>query len=218
MTAPAITARPDGPAARLRAASMPIHRATEDEPFITTLLAGGRSIADYTALLGQLRPVYAALEAATAASRSTAPDDVAALFDPALDRLATIDHDLGTLGSSAEAHAPLPETATYVARIATIRDDPPRLLAHHYVRYLGDLSGGQVVAAMLRRHYGLGDDALTFYAFTGLGAKGAVKTRYRELLDRILAPVATFDAVLDETLRAYEANRALFAALGRSGA
>lgn len=217
MTASAITARPDGPAARLRAASMPIHRATEDEPFITTLLAGDRSIDDYGALLGQLRPVYAALESATAGARASVPAGVAALFDPALDRRSAIDHDLEALGVDAESPL-LPQTATYVARIATIRDDWPRLIAHHYVRYLGDLSGGQVVAARLRRHYGLGDDALTFYAFDGLGAKGAVKARYREGLDRVLAPADRFDAALDETIRAYEANRALFAALGRTGA
>jgi len=42
----------------------------------------------------------------------------------------------------------------------------PRLLAHAYVRYLGDLSGGQVIGARLRKAYGLpGLDGRRFYNF-----------------------------------------------------
>jgi len=216
MTAPAISARPDGPAARLRAATTPIHRATEAEPFVVSLLAGERSVDDYRSLLAQLHPVYQALEEATAATRGNAPAVVAGLFDERLDRAPAIAHDLETLASGAATPAPLAETEAYAARLAMITGDWARLLAHHYVRYLGDLSGGQIVAEMLRRHYGLTAEALTFYAFDGLGSKGAFKTRYREGMDTILADPATYEVVLDETVRAYEANRALFAALERA--
>lgn len=202
-------------AARLRRATEDIHRLTEQEPFVVDLLAGRRRIEDYTALASQLRWVYAALEDAVATTRPTTPPAVAAMFDPRLDRLAALDGDLETLRDPGAAVAPpIPATTAYVARIHAAVSDWPRLVAHHYVRYLGDLSGGQIVAAMLRRHYGLGDDALRFYAFDDLGSKGGFKTRYRAHLDAVLADPAAFERAADEAGAAYAANRAIFAALG----
>ena len=59
---------------------------------------------------------------------------------------------------------------------------PAGFVAHHYTRYLGDLSGGQLVRKALQREYGLGEEGTAFYAFPGV-AVGAVKRRYREMLD-----------------------------------
>jgi heme oxygenase len=129
--------------------------------------------------------------------------------------VAAIDHDLAELAGSAEAlTVPLQETLAYVERIESIKGELPRLVAHHYVRYLGDLSGGQIIAMLMRRHYGLGDPALTFYAFDGIASKGGFKTAYRRLLDELLAAPGTYDVVVAETRTAYEANRLLFVALG----
>jgi heme oxygenase len=204
-----------GAAARLRADSATIHRQTEEEAFIVELLAGRRRLADYAALAAQLRWIYEALEQEVSAARASAPVRVAALFDPRLDRLGALDHDLRALNGAAPfAHAaPLTETAAYVDRIHAAADPWPTLLAHHYVRYLGDLSGGQIVADRLRHHYGIGDDALTFYAFDGIGSKGGFKTRYREGLDAVLADPAIYVVTRDEVIAAYAANREIFAAL-----
>ena len=50
-----------------------------------------------------------------------------------------------------------------VAPIETACADPVSFVAHHYVRYLGDLSGGQIIARRLAPVYdGLG---LRFYSF-----------------------------------------------------
>lgn len=219
MTASAIPARSSGPAARLRAATTPVHRAAEAEPFIVSLMSGGRSIDAYRTLLAQLLPVYTTLETLVEVARREAPVVIVPLFDARLDRASAIAHDLAALPADrTPADAGIdPETDAYVARLTAIGGDWRRLLAHHYVRYLGDLSGGQIIAEMLRRHYGLPDDALTFYAFDGLGSKGTFKTRYREGMDAALADPSTYEVVLDEALRAYEANRLVFAALGRAG-
>lgn len=209
--------RPMGPAARLRDESAVIHRQTEEEPFIVELMSGGRDAAAYATLAGQLRWVYAALEAEVAAARSTARAEIAALLDPVLDRVPALDHDLAILaGQPAPTLAPpLPATSAYVERIRAAAPSWPRLLAHHYVRYLGDLSGGQIVATMLRRHYAIPDAALTFFAFDRIESKGGYKTRYRAALDALLTDPADYAAMLDETLAAYAANRAMFAALGQ---
>lgn len=70
------------------------------------------------------------------------------------------------------ASTPAPLTA-YVARINELSNanDPSPLLAHSYVRYLGDLSGGQVIRHTLAKAYNLDEDAgdgLSFYAFKEL--------------------------------------------------
>ena len=201
-------------AADLRAATQGIHLLTEQEPFIAELMAGSRSTADLARLTGQLRPVYAAIERIVPAFRS---DPVLGrLFDPRLDRLAAIDADLAQLAAAGlrTSTDPRPATVAYLARIHEAAGSPARLVAHHYVRYLGDLSGGQIIATLMRRHYGVADEALTFYAFDGIGSKGGFKTTYRRILDELFMDRAFFDEVVGEARAAYECNRQVFAALG----
>lgn len=74
--------------------------------------------------------------------------------------------------------------------------DPSLLVAHSYSRYLGDLSGGQILAKRLKKHVlGLletdgtwdSDEGLAFYAFNNIGNQNAFKAEYRERLNT--APV-----------------------------
>ena len=85
---------------------------------------------------------------------------------------------------------PLPATAEYIARLNDIEatKDVARLLAHHYVRYLGDLSGGQVIGRMMQRHYGVSDECVTFYRFAEIPKTKPYKDNYRAALD--VLPIA----------------------------
>lgn len=58
----------------------------------------------------------------------------------------------------------------YTGRLQKLADaDPAPLLAHAYVRYLGDLSGGQFIKRRIAKAYGLDDAAgLAFYDFKQL--------------------------------------------------
>lgn len=74
-----------------------------------------------------------------------------------------------------EAQPPAPFDA-YVTRIADLAEasDPSPLLAHAYVRYLGDLSGGQVIRRAISKAYGAEreDGAGTqFFEFKQLGGE-----------------------------------------------
>lgn len=66
----------------------------------------------------------------------------------------------------------------YLDRMTALgSEDPSRLLAHSYVRYMGDLSGGQIIRWKLQKAYGLNETGggLTFYEFDTPTNDGGVK-------------------------------------------
>ncbi|MFC0680983.1 heme oxygenase (biliverdin-producing) [Lysobacter korlensis] len=194
----------------LRQASAEDHRATESRPFLTRLVEGSLSLDAYARYLGQLRWVYDALE-----SRPCGDVDV---FDARLRRRAAIESDLAALGvEDADAsHPPLPATARYAAHLSALAGSPNRLdstvryLAHHYTRYLGDLSGGQAVAALVARHYGAAEHQLAFARFPELGPVVDAKRRYRERLNSIPLDETEVDELVREVRVAFAFNAAIF--------
>ena len=70
--------------------------------------------------------------------------------------------------------SPPPAYKAYITRLTQIiQEDPRRLLAHSYIRYMGDLSGGQIMKWNIRKAYGLTSDQGTkFYDFGILGSEG----------------------------------------------
>lgn len=87
-------------------------------------------------------------------------------------------------------------------------------MAHHYTRYLGDLSGGQYIGRQVRRTLDLaaGEDGVRFYRFPG--KPKSYKDRYRELLDTAPWDAAEQEAVIGEVKAAYRLNAAVTAELG----
>ena len=80
-----------------------------------------------------------------------------------------------------------PAAAAYADRIRlAARAEHEMLLAHHYVRYLGDLSGGQLIGRALRRIYHLPDERGTEgYRFDAIASAKPFKDHYRALLDAL---------------------------------
>jgi heme oxygenase len=62
---------------------------------------------------------------------------------------------------------PSPSAALYVERIhALAKESPELLVGHHYTRYMGDLSGGQILKNIAQKAMNMdGDDGLRFYIF-----------------------------------------------------
>jgi heme oxygenase len=142
---------------RLREATQALHRETERAGIMPALLRGQLPRPRYVALLAQLEALYAALEAGLARPGALA-------LDPRLRRLPSLRADLAHL-AGAVPPAALAPTRAYAAALAAL--PPPWLAAHAYVRYLGDLAGGQVLARIVGRAYGLADQGLAFYRFEG---------------------------------------------------
>ncbi len=107
-----------------------------------------------------------------------------------------------------------PATERYVARLRAVGGSLPAYAAHAYTRYLGDLSGGQIIKRMLERHYGLSGDGLAFYTFVEIPKSKPFKDVYRERLDALVLTPEQLDETVAEAKHAFRLNSDLFADLG----
>jgi heme oxygenase len=180
------------------------HSAAEGTTFISELFAGRVTAAGYSNYLLRLRVVYAALEDAIRASRHDPM--VAAVYDPALERLPAIDADLEfwLAGASRELHSPA--AAAYSERVRDLAWGGS-LVAHHYTRYLGDLSGGRAMGKVLDRTFELGGRGLAFYEFP-MRPK-PYKDDYRARLDALCPDADATDRIVGEVKVAFGLNHAL---------
>ncbi len=181
------------------------HDAAEHSSFVSELLGGRVNERGYTDYLLRLRVVYAALEEAVRARRGDPL--VAAVYDPALERLTAIDADLDHWAPGAACEVESAAAQAYRDRLAGASWGGA-LVAHHYTRYLGDLSGGQAIGKILDRTFGLDGAGLAFYDFP-MRAK-PYKDSYRARLDGLGLDVAETDRAVDEVKVAFGLNRALF--------
>lgn len=200
------TASPDRSlSALLRTGSQAEHREAEGSSFMSELLAGRVDERGYAHYLGRLRRVYAALESV---SGRLADDEIAAaVIDPALHRLAAIDADLAFWGTSDEAS---PATDAYVERIEASTSWGGLFIAHHYTRYLGDLSGGQAIGRILTREFDLSGEGVAFYDFAEVPKPKPYKDAYRARLDALPLEADQRAAVLDEVKVVFALNGGLF--------
>lgn len=170
--------------------------------------------ASYIALLENLAPVYAALE--TELRRHAQDPRIAPFFHPGLARSAALRADILALGGDPDRNRPPTAAAqSYASKIhGAATEDPVLLIAHSYVRYLGDLSGGQILKRMVAEMYGLaGGVGTAFYEFPDLPAPEEFKQRYRVALDKVDLTETQTNKVVAEAVDAFEANTAVFRAL-----
>ncbi len=212
------SAQPELLSSQLKSATQDVHDQAENSDFMARLLAGKLDVAAAIDFTAQLWFVYSALESAARATSETS--EMSAIFDPRLERVEKLEADLAAMceGSDVpwrERLVATPETEEYAARLRSLGEegDGAALVAHHYVRYLGDMAGGQVIAAMFKKHYGLNDDAVTFYNFDELGKIKPYRDQYREKLDSIQLDQQTRAHILDEAVKAFQLNTAMFASL-----
>ena len=113
------------------------HQNAERQEFVKELMSGSISEKRYATFLFNQHPQYNILEAM-------------GMMHGLIDiRVAPrIHEDYNELWQKFNPHQPplLPVVKDYMDHIMSIKDAPQKLMAHIYVRHLGDLSGGQMIA------------------------------------------------------------------------
>jgi heme oxygenase len=199
----------------LKTTTASLHRRVERSAFMSRLLRGQLDRAAYSALLHNLHALYAALEDALRAHAATPA--VSPVVMPELFRCDALAADLQALGA-----APAPPlaraTRQYVARLGAISAaDPGLLVAHAYVRYLGDLNGGQALRRVVARSLGLaGDSGTRFYDFGDSTTQQRLEQRFRAGLETAAAQQPQLQALADEAVDAFGRHEQLFEELSAS--
>lgn len=195
----------------VRTATIDAHQAAERAPFVQDLLGGRLPVSEYVRLAVQHHAIYTVLEEAVAANSDAA---LGGLLVPELTRLAALEADLTFLAGPdwVDGAEILTATSAYCDHLReACYGSSVGLVAHHYVRYLGDLSGGQIIGRVLQRVYGFTDERGTaFYRFAAIGSPKAFKDRYRSELDGLGWAGATRARMIDEVTAAYRLNADMF--------
>lgn len=87
------------------------------------------------------------------------------------------------------------------------KENPEYLMAHAYTRYLGDLSGGQVLGRIAQKSLKLSSsDGVSFFAFPGVSSPNLFKQLYRSRMNSVELTEEQRSEVLEEAVRAFEFN------------
>lgn len=206
----------------VRESSWSDHSDSEGASFMEEIMRGRGSLQDYIDLVAQHYYMYEALEAA--AARFAADPDFAPFHRRELERMPALEADLAHLVGDdwRDRIRAVPATEAYAARIREVAEEGwiAGVVAHHYTRYLGDLSGGQMIAKRVAKQHELDRDGVAFYDFSELGSLTDFKNGYRSALDGLGEGLddAEKARMLDEVRAAYGFNTAVFVDLGRAKA
>ncbi len=200
---------------QLREGTQDSHRLAENTSFIRTLFAGKLSISHYRNFLLQLFHVYSALEE----NSDLLNDDpeLRKIYFPELFRSLHLSSDLDLFfGEGNWKSLPiLQSTQKYVDRIRLLNNQKDfAIVAHHYTRYLGDLSGGQamkrIVLKMVPQDFQSG---ISFYDFPEISDFNDFKVAYRNRLDSLLIDDAMGQSIIQEARLAFQLNTNITEAL-----
>ena len=187
------------------------HSAAENTAFVKSFLRGVISKESYRTLVSDLYFVYSALEEDFKIFKN---DPVlGALYLPELERVTALETDLryyyGPIWRSIVE--PSEACQRYVNRIHEVaKTEPELLIGHHYTRYLGDLSGGQILKGIAQKALNLKDEGLFFYEFGKINDAKIYKTKYRSKLDELPLTESQQNAIITEANYAFRLNMYMF--------
>ncbi|MFI6290237.1 heme oxygenase (biliverdin-producing) [Nonomuraea sp. NPDC050790] len=198
----------------LKTATWADHESAEDESYLKELMGGRLNAEEYGEMVAQHYFAYLALDGV---SKALAGHPVAGRFVfPELYRQEALERDLHTVYGPAwrDRVEPSKATRTLVARIHQVADWPCGYVAHHYTRYMGDLSGGQFIRMELQKIYGYSKGGgVDFYVFDQVGSLPRFKNEYRSRLDALDLDEREQRRVIREVKLAYQLNTEVLAEL-----
>ncbi len=192
------------------------HSAAENTKFVAAFLRGVISEENYRTLIKDLYFVYAAIEQ----EMERLKDDkyIAPINFKELNRIEQLKMDVRYYYGPnwRSIIAPSESAVQYVERVHEVADkDSYLLVGHHYTRYLGDLSGGQILKGIAEKALNLREgEGLKFYEFDKIDDKKEYKNKYRTALDNLPLDQGQIDAIITEANYAFKLNMDLFDELG----
>lgn len=199
-------------ATKLREGTKKAHTMAENVGFVKCFLKGVVEKNSYRKLVANFYFVYLAMEEEM--ERHRQHPILSKIYFPQLNRQRSLEQDLNFYYGSnwREQIALSPEGEAYVQHIREVSVSAPELLiAHSYTRYMGDLSGGQILKGIAQRAMNLSDGQGTaFYEFKDIPDEKQFKATYREALDEMPIDDATADRIVDEANAAFGINMKLF--------
>ena len=212
--------RPDTPLShRLRTETKDAHTTAERSGIMRDVLRGTVSRDAYVALLVNLRALYSALETQLDCNRQHAA--LSGVDWNALKRTVALGSDITTFSGTSGEPVPLePSTREYVRRLEQLGTQSPALLfPHAYLRYLGDLYGGQIMQRILTQAFPeFGSSGFSFYTFKEIGDVETFKVKFREAIDVLPNQHGDADLMVAEAQRGYELHAAMFTELASDSA
>ena len=199
-------------AAELKTGTKRSHTAAENTKFVGSFLRGVVSEQNYRTLIKDFYFIYSAIEEEM--ERLQDDEFLAPIYFKELNRLNFLKMDLRYYYGPNWMMEVKPSEACiqYVERILEVADkDPYLLVGHHYTRYLGDLSGGQILRNIAEKALDLPKgEGLHFYDFPKIDDKKAFKTKYREGLDNVTTDTSKINDIIAEANYAFRLNMYMF--------
>lgn len=199
-------------ATQLRVGTQKAHTLAENVGFVRCFLKGVVDKNSYRKLVANFYFVYSAMEEEMDKHRNH--PIVSKIDFPQLHRKQSLEEDLAYYyGANWREQIQLSSAgAAYVQRIREISENEPELLvSHSYTRYLGDLSGGQILKGIAQTGMNLADgNGIAFYEFPEIPDAKTFKAEYRQALNELPLDDTVCDRIVDEANAAFKANSKMF--------
>jgi heme oxygenase len=195
-------------AVKLRSGTQKAHTAAENVGFMKCFLKGVVDRDCFAKFLSNLYYIYSALEAHL--MKHAHHPVLGAVYFPELNRQASLEKDMVFYyGDDWQKQiSPSKVAQTYITRIEQLSaSEPALLIGHAYTRYMGDLSGGQMLQKIAQSALKLsGYEGTSFYNFEQIPDKKAFKDKYRQALNTLSIDEAIADQIVAEANQAFQFN------------
>nr|YP_009944610.1 Heme oxygenase [Osmundea sinicola]QFR99904.1 Heme oxygenase [Osmundea sinicola] len=199
-------------AQKLREGTTKSHSMAENVSFVKSFLGGVVDKRSYRKLVANLFFIYSAIEEEL--ERNKDHKVVKYIYFPQLYRKNSLVEDLKYYYGHnwSECIESSAATKIYIERIHQIGyNNPELLIAHSYTRYIGDLSGGQILKNIAKNAMQLPNNSGTaFYDFNMIEDEKIFKDQYRNSLNNIPLNSLEIEQIISEANIAFNLNMKIF--------
>ena len=189
------------------------HSAAENTKFVAGFLRGVVDPEKYSKLIANFYYVYDTMEQRIDETKDPLAE-VLQSWSADLNRTSTLERDLRYYYGPMWRDQLQPSEAcnTYCYRLNEIAEkDPYLLIAHHYTRYIGHISGGQILKGIAKKALNPPEgEGLHFYDFPMIDDAKAFKTDYRAVLDGLEVNEHQVNTLITEANYAFRLNIYIF--------